>query len=74
MFHVRNGLKQDVLSSLLFNFALEYAIRRVQVNQDGIKLNDIHQLVVFADVNILGESLHTIQEHEKALVVDGREI
>ena len=29
MFPIRNGLKQgDVLSPLLFNFALEYAIRR----------------------------------------------
>jgi len=35
MFPIRNGLKQiDILSKLLFNFALECAIRRVQVNQD----------------------------------------
>ena len=34
MFHIRNGLKQgDALSPLLFNFALEYVIRRVQVNR-----------------------------------------
>jgi len=62
MFSVRNGLKQgDGLSSLLFNLLLEYAIRRVQVNQDDLQLNGTHQLLVYADVNILRRSIHTIK-------------
>jgi len=38
MFPIKKGLKHgDALSPLLWNFALEYAIRRVQVNRDGFK-------------------------------------
>jgi len=64
MFPVRNGLKQEnALPPLLFNFALECAIGRVQVNQDGLKLNGIHQLLVYAyDVNMLGGSIHTTKK------------
>jgi hypothetical protein len=59
---------------LIFNFASEYAIRRVQVNQDGLKLNGRHQLVVYADdINILGGSLHTTKKNAKSLVVASKE-
>jgi hypothetical protein len=55
---------------LLFNFAVDFAIRRVQVNQGGLKLNGTHQLLIYADgVNILGGSVHTVKENAEALVV-----
>jgi len=61
--------------SCSLNFALAYAIRRVQVNQQGLKLNGPHQLLVYADdVNILGGSVHTVKENAEALVVATREI
>jgi hypothetical protein len=72
---IRNGLKQgDALSPLLFNFALEYVIKRVQVNQDGLKLNGTHQLLAYADdVNILGECVNIVKENAEALVVATKE-
>ena len=60
---------------MLFNYALEYTIRRAQVIQDGLKLNSTHQLLVHADdVNILGGSVHTIKKKAEALVVSSKEI
>ena len=75
-FPIRNGLRQgDAVSPMLLNFALEYTIRRVQVNQDGLKLNGTHQLLAYADdVNILGGSIHTLKENAEALVAATREI
>jgi len=69
-------LKQgDALSPLLLNFALEYAIGRAQVIQDGLKLSFTHQLLVYVDdIDVLGGSIHTAQKTTEALVVVSKEV
>jgi hypothetical protein len=60
---------------LLYNIALEYAIRRVQVNHNSLKLKGTHQLLVYADdVYILGGSVQTAKENAESLVVASKEI
>jgi len=63
MFPIKNGLKQgNALTLLVLNFALVYDITQVLVNQDGLKINHTHHLLVYAvDVRILGRNIHTIQ-------------
>jgi hypothetical protein len=66
LFTIKKGFKQgNALSPLPFNFALEYAIRRVHVNQE-LDRNGREQLLVYADdVNIMGRSVHTIKKRKK---------
>jgi hypothetical protein len=60
---------------LFFNFALEYAIRRIQKNQVGPKLNVKHLLFVYADdANLLGDSIDTIKKNTQSLIDAGKEV
>jgi hypothetical protein len=76
MFPIQNGLKQgDALSPLFFNFALEYAIRKVQENQVGLKLNGAHQLLVYVDdVDLLGDNIDTKNKNTETLINASKEV
>ena len=65
IFPIKNDMKQEgCLSPMHLNFALAYAISRVQVNHDGLKLNGTHQLMIYSDaVNVLGGSVFTISKN-----------
>jgi hypothetical protein len=69
MFPIQNALKQgDASSPLCFYFALEYTIRRVQEDQEGLKLNGTHQLLAHADdVDIVGEYIDIIKKNRNTL-------
>jgi hypothetical protein len=68
-------LKGYALSPSLFKFVLEYDIRRVEANQENLKLNVTHQLSVYDDnVYISGGSVHTVKKIAKVLVVATKEI
>ena len=76
MFPIQNCVKQgDALLPVPFNFTLEYAIVSVQANQEGLKLNGTHQLLVYADdVNIFGGSVPVLKKKNiEALVVASKE-
>jgi hypothetical protein len=58
MFPIRNVLKQgETIWPLLFNSALDYAIRRVQITHDGLKLNGTQQPLVYANVLMCREEV-----------------
>jgi hypothetical protein len=44
-----------MLYALFLNFALEYAIRKVEANLMGLKLNETHWILIYPDDNLLGK-------------------
>jgi len=75
IFPIKNVLKQeDNPPPFLFIFVLEYAFRRVQVNQDGWELNVTHQVLFYADgINISVGSVHTMKKYTEALLAASKE-
>jgi len=62
--------KGGALSLFIHNRASGYFIKKVQVNQEGLELNDLHQFLGYADdVTLLGEGINTrVKEHDKAIM------
>jgi hypothetical protein len=75
-FRIQNGLKQgDDLSPLHVNFALEYAIRKVQENQVGMKLYVTYQLFCADNVNLLGDNIkNAIKKNIQTLIDASKEV
>jgi hypothetical protein len=73
-FPIKNGVKQGD-APLLFNFAFEYAIRKVQETQVRLKLNWTHQLLANAnDMNPLGDDKDTINKNTETLTDARKEV
>jgi hypothetical protein len=75
-FPIQNAVKQgDDLSPLLSNCALEFAIRKIQENQVGLKLNGTHQLLAYADdVNLLGVNIDAVNKNTETLIDASKEV
>jgi hypothetical protein len=44
----------------LFNFALEYAVRKVQETNLRLDMNGTYQELAYADVSLIGDDIRTI--------------
>ena len=66
-FSIENDLKhEDGLSRLLFNFALEFVVRKVQESNLGLDMSGTH--LVMDDVNLLGDNIRTTERNANVLL------
>ena len=65
----------DALSPLLFNFAPEYAIRKVQETNLGLDMNGTYQVLANADdVNLISDNIRTIERNTYLLLNASKDI
>jgi Reverse transcriptase (RNA-dependent DNA polymerase). len=68
-FPVENSLKQGDALLPLFNFALDYAIRKMQETNLGLDMNGTHQILAYAvDVNLICDDIGTIERNAEVLL------
>jgi hypothetical protein len=69
-FPIQNYFKKEMIyRHCFFNFSLGYTIRKVQENQVELKLNGVHQLLVYADaMNVLGDNIDTVKKNMETLI------
>jgi hypothetical protein len=60
---------------LLLNFALQYAIRKIQENQVGLEINGTHHLLAYTDdVNLLRDNIDIINKNKETLTHASMEV
>jgi sorting nexin-29 len=74
-FKVDRGLKQDVISTILFNIVLEYVISRLTITQKGTIFNRMIQCFAYADdIVLLGRSVNYLKETLEELKQGAKEV
>jgi hypothetical protein len=54
--------------------ALEYAIRKVYENQEGLTVNGIHQLLVCSGVNLFEVNVRTTKKHTGVIMEAAKKV
>jgi hypothetical protein len=54
----------EALLPLLFNFASEYNLMKIQENHEGLELNGIYQLLFYTnDINLISERKNAVKRN-----------